>query len=373
MKLPIGHPEDGIRTVTFNPPPIQEAAYRAGRLGSRVTGFVGVGAGLLALVSLGASLYFAWKVSGDIPQLIAMGVGAVALTAAIVGLPTAAALTSRNYASDAAWANGLWALMVAFFVVCGLFYSVQTAMQVRVTPIASAPSPAYSSRMQDLRAQLDNLSEAEWQAWDASANCEAPPRSLASRCRAINARRQSQWEELRRVEHAAVAEMAPPALPVILAGLLASVFVATLAAIASGKLVRIGVLACSESYLLAEGGARGEPAKVSVTLPDISDAPAGMTPEQLFASWFRSNVRLNRDAQLVSREAVASYRLTCAKHGYPEASDTAFFKWLAAEAAATGGKVFSGRSNGMLYHGWELEPFRVTEVAGASPLPDRPE
>jgi hypothetical protein len=276
MKL-IGHPEDGPRTVTYNAPPIQEAAYRAGRLGSRVTGFVGVGAGLLALVSLGASLYFAWKVAGDVPQLIAMGIGAVALTAAIVGLPTAAALTSRNYASDAAWANALWALMVAFFVVCGLFYSVQTAMLARVTPTASAPSPAYSGRMGDLRAQLANLSEAEWQVWDASANCEAPPRSLVSRCRAINARRQAQWEELRRVEHAAVAEIAPPALPVILAGLLASVFVATLAAIGSGKLVRIGVLACSESYLLAEGGARGEPATVPAKLPEI-DAQAGMMP-----------------------------------------------------------------------------------------------
>ena len=140
-----------------------------------------------------------------------------------------------------------------------------------------------------------------------------------------------------------------------------------------GTLNRFSVLASLSAYRLWEGvGVPTAPATVPVTLPEL-DAPAGMTPEQLFKSWFLSNVRLNIDSEMRSRDALESYRATAAKLGYPAMSDTGFFKLLAAEAAATGGRVFSGKSGGMLWHGWALEPFKVAEIAGASPLPDRPE
>jgi hypothetical protein len=85
-------------------------------------------------------------------------------------------------------------------------------------------------------------------------------------------------------------------------------------------------------------------------------------------------VRLNRDGEVRSADAIESYRATAARLGYPALADTGFFKLLAAEAAATAGKVFSTKSSGaMVWRGWSLEPFKVADIAGASPLPDRPE
>jgi hypothetical protein len=152
-------------------------------------------------------------------------------------------------------------------------------------------------------------------------------------------------------------------------------FAAVSGTVLSGGLNRFAVLAQYRAYAMWEGGmpAPTAPATVSATLPDMSDAPAGMTPEQLFKSWFLSNVRLNIAGEMRSRDAVESYRATASKIGYPALADTGFFKLLAAEATATGGKVFSRNSNGMVWCGWSLEPFKVADIAGASPLPDRPE
>ena len=149
---------------------------------------------------------------------------------------------------------------------------------------------------------------------------------------------------------------------------------ANAALLLAGLANRWGLLASYSAHRLWEGiGEPLPPAPVSITLPDLSDLPAGMSPEQLFKSWFLSNIRLQRDAEVRSAEALESYRTMCAKLGYPPLSDTGFYKLLAAEAAATGGKVISGKSSGMLWKGWVLEPFKVSEIAGASPLPDRPE
>jgi hypothetical protein len=143
--------------------------------------------------------------------------------------------------------------------------------------------------------------------------------------------------------------------------------VALLSNALSGWFGRLWLLGAIESYRMIEG--LQPPAKQEPEKP--ATAPALMTPEEVFATWAATHLRLQHDSTVASKDCRNSYRSYCAQRAYPTFGDGTFFRTLADEAAKHPGQVFSMQSNYMHYKGWKLIEADQSE-GEIAPIPERP-
>jgi hypothetical protein len=192
----IGH--DGKkRTVTFGDEGDgpTEGAYRTARLWSRL-GMIwfGIPAAILTVISALLMVDFATDLATTWDQVAKFSAIAIALSLCSTGLLAWAGLIEASHPVEAQRMQAAWAGLLGLAAVAMLFFVF------RLDAPTASPS-ASSERAAALRASFATLaSPAEWDAWNASNGCVAPPAAFRAACTAITLRRDREWAELQAIE-----------------------------------------------------------------------------------------------------------------------------------------------------------------------------
>lgn len=300
-----------------------KSANSAAELGvTLIRALIGGAAALLGIVATLWLLGLAFALSATLAEALKLGLIAVAASASLAGLPVAAALLSRNYASEAAITMRGWATVVALAAVAAVYFTLTLS------------PPASTSAASALRSMPKAV-------WVHSDQCRQPENTYQEElC--------TQWRQ-----------GAAPAVSLLPFGAEAAdnplrrIMVAFLniAALAgAGWLGRIYVLASAEAKTLETSEAQViiSSAAAAGSLPEMAETQ--LTPLEIFNMWYNGRVRTEASGRLPAKQAYEDYQAACAMNGYPSLSQQKFGQLLTSKAENSGGRVGKIKTGGNLFY-----------------------